>query len=115
MLLQTGSPREVLSTGDALESLLLEMDNLVVGPHVGKLAEDLVAGRVFAGKLHTQMHLAVVILHTMPRSEKLGARGAHAWNLNLNRLRLVATLIFLATNSQMLVQVMLRGEGCVAE
>ena len=61
------------------------------------------------------MHLAVVHLHSALRSEKLGARGAHAWNLNLNRLLLVATWVLLATNSQMLVQEMLRGEGCGAE
>ena len=61
------------------------------------------------------MESLVVLHHIGLLRKKLGARGAHAWNLTLNRLLLVATRILLATNPHMLVHVMLRGEGRGAE
>ena len=62
--LQMTTSSEELSTGDALERLLLEMDSLVVILHVGFSAEDLAARGVCARDLLlTHVCRAVVLSH----------------------------------------------------
>jgi len=77
MTIEMMSLREVFSTSVALESLLLEMDSLVVPLHVCMAGKDFVASQA-------------------------GAR-----NLKSNRLLLVATRVLLATIFQMHVEEML--------
>ena len=113
MHLQTATPRESLSTGHTLEPFLEQMNRLVVPPHVGCSAEDLAAGCLRARDLHAKMLSAIVLHHNKLPGIKLVASGAHARNLN-RPLLLVVTNILLDTMFQMLVQELLRGEGCDA-
>jgi len=78
MTLKMTSPREAFSTRVALESLLLEMDSLVVALHGTRARKDFVACQ------------------------------ADARNLNSNRPLLIATGILLATIPKMHVEEMLR-------
>jgi len=69
---------EELATGDALVRLLLEMDGLVVAPHVAKVAENLAARRVSASELYTQMSFAIVFHHGRLVKIRLAAGGTLA-------------------------------------
>ena len=78
MLLQDKVILEELTTRDALVRLLLEMDGLVVAPHVAKVAENLAARRVSASELYTQMSFAIVFHHGRLVKIRLAAGGTFA-------------------------------------
>ena len=111
--LQIFSLIEELPTRDALVRLLPEVDSLVVALHVTKLAEDFDARGLGAGKLHTQVHLAVVTHHDPLVREQLDTGGIGAWNLATRRPLLVAniarcTLLLLETALKVSIEEMLR-------
>ena len=89
------------------------MDSLVVALHVTKLAEDFDARGLGAGKLLTQVHLAVVTHHDTLNTKQLGASGIGALNLAHHRRLLVAnfarcTWLLLATAQEVCIEEMLR-------
>ena len=78
MLLQDKVILEELTTRDALVRLLLEMDGLVVAPHVAKVAENLAARRVSASELYPQMRFVIVFHHGRLVKIRLAAGGTFA-------------------------------------